>query len=101
MPFHSISETPEGAKWSRVDDKSLEITNKIEVYDLIWVEKIYEGHLISKKWRFFVDLETSLPQKVEFYQKSDTDGEYNLKYTVVVKYLDDSKMQKVIKEASF
>jgi len=100
-PFHSISDTPNDAEWSHVDDKSLEITNKIEVYDLIWIEKIYEGHLVSKKWRFFVDLETSLPQRVEFYQKSDTDGEYNLKYTVVVKYLDDSEMQKVIKEASF
>jgi hypothetical protein len=100
MPFYNISEIPDDAKWNRVDDKSLEITNEVEVYDLTWIEKNYEGHFIFKKWRFFVDLKANLPQRVEFYQKSLADGEYNLKYTRVVKYLDDGEMQKVIKEAS-
>jgi hypothetical protein len=101
MPFHSISEIPNGAEWNRVDDKSLEITDKIEVYDLIWIEKIYEGHLIYSKWRFFIDPETNLPQKIELYQKTGTDSEYNLKRIVIVKCLDNNEMKKIIKEASF
>ncbi len=101
MPFHSISDTPAGAEWSRVDDKNLEMTNRIEVYDLIWIEKIYEGRLISKKLRFFVDLETSLPQRVEWYKKSEPNSEYILESVSMVECIDDGKMQKVIKEASF
>jgi hypothetical protein len=101
MPFHSISEIPKDAKWKSIDDKSLEITNKTEVYELTWVEKIYEGHLIFKKWKVFTDRETNLPQRVEFYQKSIADSEYDLKSVALVEYLDDSEMQKVIGKISF
>ena len=101
MPFHSISEIPKDAEWKSIDDKSLEITNKTEVYDLTWVEKIYEGHLTFKKWKVFTDRETNLPQRVEFYQKSIADGEYDLKSVALVEYLDDSEMQKVIGKVSF
>ncbi|MFA5291934.1 MAG: hypothetical protein WC496_02755 [Phycisphaerae bacterium] len=99
MPFHSISDIPNDAQWNRVNDIILKISDKIEVYDLIWIEKAYEGYFVSKKWRFFIDSETSLPQKIEFYQKSDTDNEYNLRYTRAVEYLNESEMQKVIKES--
>lgn len=101
MPFYSISEIPNEAEWRRADDKSVEITNKIEVYDLVWVEKIYGGYLVSKKWRFFVDPETNLPQRVECYKKSDPNSEYILESINTVECLDDSEMQKVIEGASF
>ena len=102
MPFYDVSEIPKDAEWSRVTDGGLEAKpQSIEVYDLVWIEKIYEGHLIFKKWRVFVGLETNLPQRIEFYQKSTTDSEYNLKYIRIIEYLSDSEMKEVIKEASF
>ena len=101
LPFNSMSEIPKDAEWKRVDDKNVKIPNKIEVYDLVWVEKNYESHPVSKKWRFFVDPDTNLPQRLEIYQKSVTNDEYNLRYTIVVKYLDDSEMQKIVEKVSF
>jgi hypothetical protein len=101
VPFHSISEIPKDAEWIYIGGKNPETTNKIEVYDLIWVEKIYEGRFVFKKWRLFVNLETNLPQRVEIYQKSTTDDKYDLRYIIVIKYLDNDEVQKVIKEISF
>ncbi len=102
IPFYDIKQIPEGAKWNKVGENDLEaVTQGIEVYDLVWTEKIYEGHFISKRLRFFVDSETILPQMVSFYQKLDTDDEYILKTEKVIEYLSDSEMREVIKEASF
>lgn len=98
MPFNDISEIPKGASWNRVDDKNQQITSEIEVYDLTWSAKAFNGSVVFYKWRVFVDSKTNLPRRVEFYQKI-SDAEYNS--ARVVEYLSDSKMQEVIKEISF
>lgn len=102
MPFQSISEIPSNAEWSRIEDNDSGIVSQgTEIYDLVWIEESYTGHPTFKKWKVFIDSETNLPQKVEFYQKTTVDGGYDLKYTRIVKYLDDREMQEVIKEESF
>jgi hypothetical protein len=102
LPFPNISDLPEDAEWSRVLDNGLKATAKgIEVYDLTWVEKVYGGSATFKTWRFFVNPEINLPQRTEFYEKSPTDSEYTLVLTMIVKYLSDSEIQTVIKDASF
>ncbi|MFA6187468.1 MAG: hypothetical protein WC770_09725, partial [Phycisphaerae bacterium] len=99
LPFNSISEIPSDAEWKSVGNINHGIADKTEVYDLIWVEKNYDGHFMFKKGKFFIDAETSLPRRVELYQKSDSDSEYILKYTRVVEYLDNSAMKNMMKEA--
>jgi hypothetical protein len=79
----------------------MESPDRIEVYDLIWTDRSFNDYLRYKKWRFYVSFDTSLPQKVEFYQKSAFGNEYDLKYTKAVNYLDNNEIRKVIKEASF
>ncbi len=101
LPFYDMSEIPKDAEWSRVDDKSIDVTKSIEVYDLKWVKKKYGGSAISKKWRVFVEERTGLPQKVEWYQKSAADSEYILSSTMEIEYLSESKIREIIKEASF
>ena len=51
MPFYNISEIPKEAEVESVVDKDdLEAaTQGIEVYDLIWTEKIHEDYLLSNK----------------------------------------------------
>ncbi|GAG21753.1 unnamed protein product, partial [marine sediment metagenome] len=95
------SDVPQDAKWSRViDDDGLKATAKhTEVYDLIWIEKVYGGPVIFRKWRVFANTETNLPQKVEWYKKLATDDEFVLETITVVKYLSDSQIQTVIKDA--
>jgi hypothetical protein len=102
MPFYDISDVPEGADWSRVADKDLEAAAKgVEVYDLTWTERAYDGSTVSKKWRFFVNAKADLPQKIEIYQILPTDTEYILKSLMAIEYLSESEIQEVIKEASF
>ncbi len=101
MPFYDISEIPEDAEWSRVDHENLEVAEGIEIYDLRWAERKYGGSDVFKKWRFFIDPKTNLPQKNEIYRKSSADSEYNLILVSVVEFLSGSEIRKVIKDASF
>ncbi|MHC4456499.1 MAG: hypothetical protein ACYS0I_05285 [Planctomycetota bacterium] len=101
MPFYDISDVPENAKWSCVTGDGPEVTDDIEVYDLSWDEKAYDGSLVFFNWRVFVDIGTNLPQRTELYQTLTPDGEYTLKMTMAVKYLSDSEIQAVIEGSSF
>jgi hypothetical protein len=102
MPFYEMSEVPEGAEWSRVTDEGVKTAGRgTGVYDLTWVEKTYGGSEVFKKWRFFVDLRTNLVQRIEIYRKRRAEGEYTLLSVKMVKYLRESEMNTVIKEASF
>jgi len=101
-PFYAISDVPEDADWGRVADKDLEAAAKgFEVYDLAWTERAYDGSVVSKKWRFFVNAKEDLPQRIEIYQMLTTDTEYILMSLMMVEYLSDSEIQGVVKEAAF
>jgi len=101
-PFSDISEVPPDSEWSRVTDGGLEgVSEGIEVYDLTWVEEKQIGFVVFRKWRFFVDLETNLPQKTEFYEKAPVDSEYTLTSIIVVEYLSSSEILAFIKDAGF
>lgn len=101
MPFYSISEVPANARWSPIDVKSPEVATGIEVYDLVWAKEVHEGIVVSNKWRFFVDTKTNLPQRAEFYRKLTPESGYALELSIVVEYLDNGKMESLIKEHSF
>ncbi|MCX5638594.1 MAG: hypothetical protein NTX52_13025, partial [Planctomycetota bacterium] len=102
IPFTDLSLIPKDAKWSRVTDDNLETVDEdIEVHDLTWLEKAYDGSNVFRKWRVFVDVKMNLPQRVEWYTKLVTDNDYILRSSNEVEYLSDSRMQEVIKEASF
>jgi hypothetical protein len=102
VPFADLSVVPGNAEWNRITDRSLEaIAKGIEVYDLTWTERANDGSTVFKKWRFFVDPKTNLPERTEFYQKLPADDEYIFISAMEVEYLSDSKMQEVIKEVFF
>ena len=102
MPFYDISDIPPGAQWGRVTGKGLDARIEgIEVYELVWIKKAYDGSDIFKKWRVFVNPKTNLPHRIEWYQKSTGDEEYNLSSANVVEQLDESQMRAVLREASF
>jgi hypothetical protein len=102
MPFYDISDVPPEAEWNQVTDNDLQATTQgIEVYDLIWTEKAYDGSTIFKKWRFFTSPETSLPHRIEVYQKLATLDKYTLHSIVVVKYLNEGEIKSVIQDSFF
>jgi hypothetical protein len=101
MPFSAISEIPRNAEWNRVTNEEIKDTPKgIEVYDLTWLDKAYDGSILFKKHRVFVHPETNLPQRTEFYQKLADDDKYILRSVHVVKYLENNEITAIVKGAS-
>jgi hypothetical protein len=68
-----------------------------EVYDLRWAAKLGDERVVSKKWRFFVDVETNVPQKIEVSARLPGGEGYTLEITMTVQYLSDGEMEDVIR----
>ncbi len=101
VPFADLSVIPNDAAWSHITDDDLQGAAKgIIVYDLRWTEKAYDGSIVLRKWRVFVDHNTNLPQKTEFYRSLPADSEYILESIKVVECLENSEIQAVI-DSSF
>lgn len=76
IPFTDLSLVPKDAKWSQVTNDSLEdLSEDIEVYDLTWLEKAYDGSNVLWRWRVFAEVKMNLPQRVEWYTKLVTDND--------------------------
>ncbi|MHC4396538.1 MAG: hypothetical protein ACYS1A_12865 [Planctomycetota bacterium] len=102
MPFYDISQIPSDAEWSRVTDEKLEAAVEgVEVYELKWIKKAYEGSVLFRKWRFFVDPKTNLLQRIENYQQLISNGQYFLTSVRKMEYPDKDEVKSVIKELSF
>ncbi len=102
MPFDSISKIPGDAQWRQVNDTELSVAGKgVEVYELIWTKKAYDGSVVSNKWRVFVDTKTYSPKKIEWYKKSEVDKEYALDSVTQVTYLSENEMRNVVNDTFF
>jgi hypothetical protein len=102
MPFDNISNMPAGTEWKHVKSEDIkDIVKGSEVYDLTWIERKYGGSAVFIKWRIFIDSNTNLPRRIEWYQRSDTENEYTLTTLIKVEYLSDGEVQTVIEKASF
>ena len=102
MPFDSMSNMPAGTEWKHVkNDDIKDIVKGIEVYDLTWTERKYGGSAVFIKWRVFVNSNTNLPRRIEWYQRSDTENEYTLTTLIKVEYLSDGEVQTFMKKTSF
>ena len=101
MPFNKMSDVPADAKWNRVSDDALQAgTLDCEVYDLTWTRSSLRSETKLGKWRVFVDSNTNLPRKAQFYDKFPTDAEYVLRNELVVEYLSDREVEAAVEEAS-
>jgi len=101
VPFHSISEIPDGAEWVHVKDASDSTAKDVEVYDLIWTSSKLGGSMASTRWRVFVNRKTNLPHRIEWYQKLTGDAEHTLSSVNVVEQLDESQMRAVLTKTAF
>jgi hypothetical protein len=98
IPFEDITVLPKNSQWHRLTDVSMPgNTSTMEVYDLLWVD----GPSVSNRWRVYVDPETKLPRRTEFYQMMSDEQEYVLKSFMLIDYPTDDEMQTIIKELSF
>jgi len=101
LPFDNISAVPTDAEWQKVADENIETTiPDTEVYDLVWIEKSLAGSIIHRKWRGYIDIETKLPKRIEFWEKL-AKAEYELSTVIHVTYPATGEIRSVIKDAGF
>ncbi|MHC4740686.1 MAG: hypothetical protein ACYS8Z_02175 [Planctomycetota bacterium] len=99
VPFAETSMLPKGATWNPANDRKSDADGKgVEVYELTWVQDRPGLPSTMRKWRFFVDVETGLPRRVELYRKSSDDTDYELKSSKTAEYLSDVQIREVVEE---
>jgi hypothetical protein len=100
--FDDVSFIPKDIELKHVKNNDLESSARTaEIYELTWIKKSLAGNKVFKKWRVFLDPETFLPEKTEFYMKRVMDNKYVLDSIMKVEYLSDSEMKAVVNKLSF
>lgn len=101
LPFDNIVAVPQYAQWGRVDDESIEIAiTDTVIYDLIWTEKIIGGNsVVHKKWRGYLDTKTTLPKRIERWEKPPEEEEYKLLVVIEATYPTTVEVQAAIRGA--
>jgi hypothetical protein len=99
MPFEDMTVLPKDAQWNHLTDANI-ISNvsALEVYDLLWVEK---SSSTSNKWRVYVDPQTKLPRRTEFYRMQPDEDTYVLKSFIVIDYPTDNEMKMMVERLLF
>ncbi|MHC4230270.1 MAG: hypothetical protein ACYSW0_22790 [Planctomycetota bacterium] len=96
LPVSRISDLPRGAQWNRVDEETLEISIAgTEVYDLIWTKGNANTSTFNKL-RVFVDMNTDLPKRTEFYSRHGFENKYHQKTFTTITYPKDDEIEAVI-----
>jgi hypothetical protein len=95
-PFGHLSDIPSGAKWSEVTDSNLEAAEGTKIYDLEWGERTYGSNEVLKRWRVFIQVQTKLPSKVEWYQKTAFDEDFTLMQVTSVDYPSTTDIQDTV-----
>ena len=100
LPFDSVAAVPQHAKWERVNNDSIEIAvPDTEVYDLLWTEKIIGGDsVVHKKWRGYLDAETTLPKRIERWEKFSEEEGYELLTVTEVAYPTTPEVQAAVRD---
>jgi hypothetical protein len=100
LPFNNQAAVPQHAQWQRVDDESIEIAiTDTEVYDLTWTEKTLSGSTIHKKWRGYLDAETTLPKRIERWRKFSEEEGYELLTVTEATYPTADEVQIAVRDA--
>ena len=102
LPLNNMYEVPKGAEWLPVANEDIENPiSGIQVYDLLWTDKFLIGSLIHRKWRGYIDVETKLPRRIEWWEKLSEEKEYRLLIITEVSYPTTDDIKAVMEKAGF
>ncbi|KPK41894.1 MAG: hypothetical protein AMJ78_04215 [Omnitrophica WOR_2 bacterium SM23_29] len=100
LPFPDTTELLEDFEWGRAPEEDIETEIPgTEVYDLIWSDTLFGGSIKYQKWRGYIDPETYLPLRTEFYERLSDEDDYVLNTVYIIEYPDDEKVKAVIRKA--
>ncbi|MBN1804370.1 MAG: hypothetical protein JW837_03895 [Sedimentisphaerales bacterium] len=97
FPFSNITDVSD-AKWTRIDNSETEIVMPgTRVYELSLEQtKIASGLINLRKWRVFLDKNTALPRRIEWYPKRRPEDDYEFETYDIVTYPDEKQIQTLI-----
>lgn len=102
LPFAKIAKFPKNSSWHLVPRENHEQpANNLDLYEIVWTDKASDDSLIYRKWRGYVETETKLPTRIEWYEKSDIGQEYELTTVTEVIYLETEALQSILSEIGF
>lgn len=104
LPFNKMSAVrsiSEDAEWEKVAEENIDTTiPNTEVYDLMWTEKIIGGDsVVHKKWRGYLDTKTTLPKRIERWEKFTEEERYKLLKVTEIAYSTTVEIQGAIRGA--
>ena len=89
---------PKDAAWKRAVDPAVAAQYPdTKIYELTWQQGATEGEIAYGKWRIFADAKTNLPTRIEWYSKSQPDGQYELESYTIFSYPKQEEIQTVIR----
>ena len=102
LPFQSPHSLPDKYDWKSLSDKEVigQFSNT-QVYDLLWSDKTVNGSLVYYRWRVYINKDTLLPKRVEYWQKHLSVGKYELKNWTNITYPQTHDIEKLIHEIGF
>jgi hypothetical protein len=102
LPFQSPHSLPDKYDWKPLSDKEVigQFPNT-QVYDLLWSDKTVNGSLVYYRWRVYINKDTLLPKRVEYWQKHLSVGKYELKNWTNITYPQTREVEKLIYEIGF
>lgn len=105
LPFNKMSAVraiSEDVEWEKVAKENLRtVVPDTEVYDLTWTGRGPGGTVIYKKWRGYLDTKTTLPKRIERWQKFTKEEGYELLSVIEVDYPTTVEVQAAIRNAGF
>ncbi|MBN1806570.1 MAG: hypothetical protein JW837_15080 [Sedimentisphaerales bacterium] len=99
IPFNKVSDLPPDSEWIHVDNLPDTVVG-FEVYDLIWKKPTNFSH-VSYKRRCFINSKTSFPERIEVYQTSIGQSEFDLKTVFKIRSVDKDEIEKLIRTGGF
>jgi len=94
LPFKT---RPSGSVWKKVSSANIENKlSNVEVYELAWTENSLTGNPSFKIWRGYLEIDTYLPKRVEWLDKSETAEDYQLRTIVEVTYPQTGQVRAVV-----
>jgi hypothetical protein len=99
VPFSDISGVT-GAMWSGVDDSQLspEMADT-GIYELTWPEQDEASDSAKlRKWRIYLDKNTKLPRRAEWYSKLPSQDDFKLESYSVVTYPTETQLQRLVRD---
>jgi len=103
LPFENISDVPEDAEFIQITNEQIKsVVPGTTVYELKWSGKSQiEENVLLHKWRYYMDPETKLPQRIECYYKDSSNKEYQFDRYKTVTYLSDDEFREIVEAKGF